>query len=124
MCQTKHIQKILQRFGMQGSKPRKNPSEMNPKDFENDTLLDEHDAKIYRHVVGSLIYIMTGTRPDLSYIVTRLSQDMSQPYSVHMIMAKHVLRYLSGTADRKLVYRKSDESLTIIGYCDADLGKF
>ena len=34
---------------------------------------------LYRQIVGSLIYTMTGTRPDLCHIVTKLSQHMSKP---------------------------------------------
>ena len=36
------------------------------------------DPKEYREIVGSLIYAMTGTRPDLCYVVTRLFQFMSK----------------------------------------------
>ena len=52
---------------------------------------------------------MIATRPDLCYIVTKLSQ----------YMAKHVLRYLNGTIAHSLTFKKS-ESLNLFGFCDAD----
>ena len=50
--------------------------------------------------MGSLIYVMTGTRPDLCYIVTNLSQHMAKPTELHLTMAKHILRYIKGTKIR------------------------
>ncbi|XP_064097145.1 uncharacterized protein LOC135208658 [Macrobrachium nipponense] len=47
------------------------------------------DARLYREIVGSLIYIMTATRLDLSYIVNKLSQYMAKPTLTHLTMAKH-----------------------------------
>ena len=55
------------------------------------------DPRLYRAIVGSLIYVMTGTRPDLCYIVTKLSQQMSKPTQTDLSTAKHALRYLKGT---------------------------
>ena len=54
------------------------------------------DPRIYSEIVGSLIYVMTATRPDLCYIVTKLSQKMSEPTVAYLGAAKHVLRYLKG----------------------------
>ena len=63
--------------------------------------LNEQDLKTFRQIVGALIYIMVATRPDISFIVTRLSQFMSCAQQNHMIMARHVLRYLKGTMNDK-----------------------
>ena len=78
------------------------------------------DVNLYRGLVGSLIYVMTCTRPDLCYIVTKLSQNMTNPTTTHLTMAKHVLRYLKGTIDRCLTFRKSSEPLGLVCFCDAD----
>ena len=71
-------------------------------------------------MVGSLIYAMTCTRPDLSYCVTKLSQHLSKPDSGDWIMLKHVFRYIKQTVDYKLTFRKSEKELRIHAYCDAD----
>ena len=80
------------------------------------------DPRLYRAIVGSLIYVMTGTRPDLCYIVTKLSQKMSKPNQADLSTAKHVLRYLKGTLESSLTFRKSSTPLTLQGYCDSDWG--
>ena len=61
----------------------------------NDDSKESTDPKLYRAIVGSLIYVMTGTRPDLCYVVTKLSQKMSKP--IRPCAAKHVLRYRGRT---------------------------
>ena len=119
MSQTKYITRILERFGMQNCKPKYTSCEMNPQ-VTNSCALNENELKLYRQIIGALIYIMTATRPDLSYVVTKLSQFMSCASENHMIMAKHVLRYLKGTMNERLVFVKSDEALVVTGFCDAD----
>lgn len=73
--------------------------------------------KTYQELIGSLLYLSTGTRPDLSFAVGRLSRYVAAPTADHMAAAKTVLRYLCGTPDLSLMYRGSGE---LIGYCDAD----
>ena len=63
---------------------------------------------------------MTCTRPDLSYAVTKLSQHLSNPDEGDWIMLKHVFRYLRGTSEYQLSYRKNPDGLQLLGYCDAD----
>ena len=85
---------------MDDCKPRLTPCEMNPshKMAEDDTVpLNEQHLKRYRQIVGSLIYVKTATRPDIEYIVTKLSQYMSCATQYHMGVAKQTLRYLKGT---------------------------
>ncbi|KAI0997687.1 hypothetical protein K3495_g10501 [Podosphaera aphanis] len=67
------------------------------------------------------MYLATGTRPDLAYTITHLSQYNIDPSVTHMSAAKRVLRYLKGTRDLKLTY-KSTSPLKLNGYCDASYG--
>ena len=64
------------------------------------------NPRLYREIVGSLIYIMTATRPDLCFVVTKLSQYMSKPTAAHLGLAKHVLKYVKGTRDYGLTFYK------------------
>uniref|UniRef100_G3N717 Scavenger receptor class B member 1 n=1 Tax=Gasterosteus aculeatus TaxID=69293 RepID=G3N717_GASAC len=57
------------------------------------------DVRMYREAVGSLIYLTVCTRPDLSFVVSRLSQFFAEPTEEQWITVKHVLRYLKGTAE-------------------------
>ena len=65
---------------------------------------------------------MVGTRLDLCYVVTKLSQYMSKPTKAHLDLAKHVLRYLKGTMNIGLKFTKSNDPLKLTGYCDSDWG--
>ena len=121
MSQSIYITKILERFGMQDCKPRYTPCEMKTLDQGEDSEpLNSDELTLYKQIVGALIYIMTATRPDISYTVTRLSQYMSNAETCHMTMAKHALRYLKGTIDDKLTFVKSAEPLRVTGFYDAD----
>ena len=78
------------------------------------------NASVYRKLVGSLIYLKTCTRPDLSWTVSKVSQYLSEPRECHMTAAKHVLGYLRGTLDKELCYKKGEVILQLVAYCDAD----
>ena len=73
----------------------------------------------YQQVVGSLMYAMLGSRPDICFHVNRLSQYGSKPTQTHLFAAQHVLRYLATTRDYKLTYG-TDDSTELIGYSDSD----
>ena len=87
MCQSRYIERLLNRFGMQDCKSKYTPCDMNTNKLSN-LNGEEIDAKLYREIVGALIYVMTSTRPDLCYIVTKLSQHLARPNSNHIILAK------------------------------------
>ena len=78
------------------------------------------ESKPYHEFIGSLIYIMVATRPDICYTVTRLSQDQAKPNSFHLTRAKHILHYLKGTINQSLIFKKSQKPLKLEGFCDAD----
>ncbi|XP_057975260.1 secreted RxLR effector protein 161-like [Malania oleifera] len=73
----------------------------------------------YAFVVGSLMYAQTCTKPDISFAIGMLSRYQSNPEMIHLKVAKKVLRYLQGTKDYKLMYRRSD-LFEVVGYSDSD----
>jgi len=73
----------------------------------------------YAYVVGSLMYAQTCTRPDISFAVGMLGRYQSNPGLEHWKAAKKVLRYIQGTKNHMLTYRKSDH-LEVIGYTYSD----
>ncbi|XP_074270922.1 secreted RxLR effector protein 161-like [Silene latifolia] len=73
----------------------------------------------YASVVGSLKYVQTCTRPDISFVVGMLGQYKSNLGIDHWRAAKKVLRYLQSTKELMLTYRRSDH-LEVIGYSDSD----
>jgi histone deacetylase 1/2 len=67
--------------------------------------------------VGALQYL-TITRPDLSFVVNKVSQYVQGPMDKHWAALKRVLRYVKGTLDQKLQFQKSDNTLN--AFSDAD----
>jgi len=70
----------------------------------------------YREAIGSLMYLMIGTRPDLAFCVAKLAQYCESPKQKHWTAVKRVLRYVSGTKHFSLTY----EAGLAYGYCDSD----
>ncbi|RVW44256.1 Retrovirus-related Pol polyprotein from transposon TNT 1-94 [Vitis vinifera] len=75
----------------------------------------------YASAVGSLMYAQTCTRPDISFVVGMLGRYESDPRFEHWKAAKKVMRYLQGTKDYTLTYKRS-EQLEVVGYLDSDYG--
>jgi hypothetical protein len=109
--------KILKRFDMLDCKSMNTPMEAKLK-LLVDTSSDLIDATLYRQIIGSLMYL-TNTRPDICFAVNTLSQFLVEPRRVHLVAAKHVMRYLKGTMDYGLSY-DGDHDFTLIEYTDAD----
>jgi len=77
----------------------------------------------YESVVGSLMYVMVCTRPDIAHVVGVLSRFMSKPGKEHWTIVKWVFRYLRGTSDHDLCYQGRpglDRVLDIHGFFDVD----
>ena len=72
----------------------------------------------YASTVGSLMYTMLCTRPDICYVVGVVSRYQSDPGEEYWIVVKHILKYLRRTRDYMLVY--SSGSLETVGYTDSD----
>jgi hypothetical protein len=115
--QGKYATNILSRFQMEDCRPMSTPMITNWKKLSaSDSQLV--DAIVYRQLIGSLMYLVN-TRPDICFAVNTLSQYMVEPRSVHMVGAKHVLRYVAGTVDYGLDYVRRD-GVRLVGYTDSD----
>ena len=72
----------------------------------------------YASCLGSIMYAMLCTRPDISYSVSVTSRYQSNPGNDHWMAVKHVLKYLKGTKDKFMIY--GDGELQVNGYTDSD----
>uniref|UniRef100_A0A2N9F3D5 Reverse transcriptase Ty1/copia-type domain-containing protein n=1 Tax=Fagus sylvatica TaxID=28930 RepID=A0A2N9F3D5_FAGSY len=72
----------------------------------------------YAQVVGSLMYAMTSTRPDICYAVGLVSRYQSNPSKAHWQAVKRIFRYLQMTKSMELCFVL--EELEIKGFTDAD----
>ena len=76
-------------------------------------------AKVpYASTIGSLMYAMVCTRPDIAHAVGAVSRFMTNPGKQHWEAVKWILRYLCGTTDKCLCFRKGE--LRLQGFADAD----
>ena len=100
--QGKYAVEILKRFGMMDYKAMTTPMASNLK-LLSDASSEMIDATMYRHMIGSLMYLMN-TRPNIFFAVNTLSQFLTDLRHVHLIDSKHVLRCLKGIVDYGLKY--------------------
>ena len=73
----------------------------------------------YASAVGSLMYAMVCTRPDIAHAVGVVSRYMNNPGKEHWMAVKWILRYLRGTTNQALCFGGSNIALQ--GYVDADM---
>ena len=78
------------------------------------------DITHYQSLIGSLLYVQIGTRPDISFAVSRLAQYAANPSHQHLRLAQYVLSYLVGIVDKKLVHDGTNGD-GLHGYTDSSL---
>ncbi|GJY40070.1 retrovirus-related pol polyprotein from transposon TNT 1-94 [Tanacetum coccineum] len=104
LSQKSYVKKILQRFNMQDCKPISTPfptdiklsSKMSPSS-ENERM--EISRVTYASAVGSLMFAMICTRPDIAHAVGVVSRYMVEPGRQHWEAVKRIFRYIKGTSD-------------------------
>ncbi|GJR12409.1 retrovirus-related pol polyprotein from transposon TNT 1-94 [Tanacetum coccineum] len=96
LSQKSYIEKIISRFGMSSAK-----------------------SNTYASAVGSLMYVMVCTRPDIAHAMSVVSRYMAHPGKEHWNAVKRIFRYLKGTSDVGLIYGGEREYL-VAGYSDSD----
>ncbi|XP_038701799.1 uncharacterized mitochondrial protein AtMg00810-like [Tripterygium wilfordii] len=117
LTQTRYIEDLLKRAGLENTKPCPTPAAIG-KHYTSTDGDPMTNPTIYGSIVGGLQYL-TNTRPDISYIVNKLSQYLQHPTTTHWQVVKRVLRYLKGTRDMG-VHIKPCDRLALVGFFDAD----
>ena len=109
-------------LGMDNCAPKTTPMNdslrLDP-EFAGD-LLDEESKERYQSAVGSLIYLMLGTRPDISFAVSILSRFTAFPRTKHEEALHHLFRYLRATPKIGITYRSKDSDPIPFGFTDAN----
>ncbi|CAB3236781.1 unnamed protein product [Arctia plantaginis] len=75
----------------------------------------------YRQAVGALAYLMVGTRPDIAYAVGVASRKLDNPSNQDVTKVKRILRYLKGTTNWGLTYRRNSDK-KLMCFSDSDHG--
>ena len=122
--QRAYSESMLKRFGLEDATPKKSPmvSHLRLSKADCPDFPDKGTRKMYQQIVGSLMYLSCGTRPDIAMAVNQCAQYMSNPGPSHIEAAKHILRYVKGTLDVGLTYGNASPSMenTLLGFVDAD----
>ena len=119
--QTTYLKKTLERFNMANCKPISTPMEPGIGNIlmPSEDQADKETISWYQSLVGSLMWPAMHTRPNIAYAMGVLSRYCSNPGADHCSHLQRVLRYISGTLTRGLIFRRdSDEDIT--GYSDSD----
>lgn len=118
--QKTYIEKILQRFDLFNCTPAETPMVVGcklskaPEDYICTALFRER----YQEAIGSLMYAMLCTRPDIAYAVKTLSRFASNPMKTHWTAVTRVFKYLKGTINATLVYKPCKDPI-LSGFTDA-----
>nr|KYP57182.1 Retrovirus-related Pol polyprotein from transposon TNT 1-94 [Cajanus cajan] len=115
--QKKYAHEILERFNMENCNPVGTPTEPGLK-LSKDLDGERVDSTYFKRIVGSLMYLTT-TRPDIMYAVCLISRYMERPTELHLKAAKRVFRYLKGTTDLGVFYKKINGSI-LTGFTDSN----
>ncbi|KAK9157462.1 hypothetical protein Scep_004036 [Stephania cephalantha] len=115
--QSSYISSLLLKAGMSNAKVAESPA-ASGKQLCSDSHSLFHDPSLYRSLLGGLQYVVH-TRPDIAFIVNRLSSYQQSPSTSHWQALKRVLRFLKGTLHLGLSF-KPGSKLMLTGYSDAD----
>ena len=122
LSQDTYIDKVLKRFNMEEAKKGFLPMShgIHLSKTQCPTTTDEQDriSKVpYTAVIGSIMYAIISTRPDVSYALSVTSRYQSDSGESHWTAVKNILKYLRRTKNVFLVYR-GEEELVVTGYTD------
>ena len=122
--QSSYIQKILKRFNFENANPSFTPMETKLKLSKSDfSLKPLHTKQPVRELIGCLMYLMLGTRPDIAFALNFFSRYQDTPSSTLWNYLTRILRYLKATQTYGIVYiRRLNENLNLQLFVDADWG--
>ena len=123
LSQKMYIEEVLKRFSMENSKrgliPFRHGIHLSKKMCPSTPEEIERMSKIpYASAIGSLMYAMLCTRPDIAHAVSVTSRYQSNPGEEHWTSVKCILKYLRRTKDMMLVFGNGE--LQVQGYTDSD----
>lgn len=116
--QCSYVNSLLVKFKMSDCNPSVTPAEDS---LELEINKGPKSNAPYRQLIGGLMYLTVSTRPDIAFVVHKLSQFLENPSDEHWTAAKRVLRYLKQTPKTGIVFSsKTDCPGRLFTYTDAD----
>lgn len=118
LSQAQYLKNVVRKFGMTECKPISTPIEKGLH-LSSEKLAESANVP-YRELIGCLTYATLTTRPDLCAATNYFSRFQSCYTHEHFTHAKRILRYIQGSSDLKLKYRKDEKADILVGYADSD----
>jgi hypothetical protein len=104
LVQSHYVEKVLSRFGYCKCEPASTPYDRSKILKKNRRI--SRDQLRYYQTIGSLMYLASATRPDISFAMSKLSRFVSNPRDDHWHAIERVLRYLKGTMSLGICYTR------------------
>jgi hypothetical protein len=121
VVQSAYANKLVDKSGLTGCNPCASPLEPRLK-LSKKSESPLVNVTEYRSMVGSLRYLVN-TRPDIAYAVGFVGRFLEEPHEDHRSAVKHILRYVAGTPDHGLFYRRKEGesgNIRLVGFSDSD----
>ncbi|KAJ9558789.1 hypothetical protein OSB04_013403 [Centaurea solstitialis] len=124
LSQSTYIDKVLKRFRMDESKKGFIPMQHGIVLSKTHCPVSSKDqdrmkSVPYASAIGSIMYAMLCTRPDVAYSVSVTSRYQQNPGEPHWVAVKNILKYLRRTKEMFLVFGGTEDEISVTGYSDA-----
>ena len=120
IAQSGFTDELLMEYELTDARPANTPVG-SPESLEPVAVNEElADVDRYQRVIGQLLYLMRGSRPDICFAVNRLSRYVAKPAVRHWKCVLQVLRYLKGTRNFGTTYAGPGAGQRLSGYVDSD----
>lgn len=117
--QIDYAMKVVKRFGQENAKPARTPLPAGYVPKPNNGTATSQQRSHYQSIIGSLLYLTLGTRPDIAYAVIMMSQFMVNPSEEHIQKALYIVKYVATNPNGKIIYNGKQKE-GFVAYCDAD----
>ena len=107
ITQSKYVKEILETFGLEDSKPVSTLMVITLKLSKNDDST-EINQTLYRSMIDKLQYVVHN-RPDITLVVGIVARFSANPKENHLMAVKRIMRYLKGTKEFGLYYKKNEK---------------
>jgi len=120
LLRQRYIQTILERYGMLNCSTVSTPADPHVRLLKSapDQQTETGNCQRYQSAVGYLMYAIIGTRPDIAFAVSAVSQHNSNPGATHWTAVRRIFLYLSSTKTLGLLYGRG----LCAGYTDPHWG--
>jgi hypothetical protein len=116
LLQSYYVEKVLSRFGYSNCKPSPTPYDASMILKKNKRIM--RDQLRYSQIIGSLMYLASATRADISFAMSKLRRFVSNLGDDHWRVLERAMRYLKGTLNYVIQY--SGNLKVLEGYSDSN----